>query len=66
MTVVRHGNTKRAPIERLADILTGYFVPVITFLAISTWVIWLGLGLEGVLSDDFLDNSIGGWRASYS
>lgn len=66
MAVVRQGNAKRAPIERLADVLTGYFVPVITLLAISTWVIWLALGLSGVVSNDALANSVGGWRTSPS
>ena len=60
--VVRDGQTKRAPIERLADILTGYFVPTVTLLAISTWIIWLSLGLSGVLPRDYLDKDIGGWR----
>ncbi|TFY75906.1 hypothetical protein EWM64_g8105, partial [Hericium alpestre] len=59
--VVRDGQTKRAPIERVADLLTGYFVPVVTLLAILTWVIWLSLGLGGVLPRDYLDNDVGGW-----
>ena len=59
--VVREGHTRRAPIERLADVLTGYFVPFVTLLAISTWVIWLGLGESGTLPDDYLDLEHGGW-----
>ncbi|KZV72114.1 heavy metal translocatin [Peniophora sp. CONT] len=58
---VREGQTKRAPIERIADVLTGYFVPVVTMLAISTWVIWLGLGYGGALPENYLDNPVGGW-----
>ncbi|KAI0315980.1 heavy metal translocatin [Amylostereum chailletii] len=61
MKVVRDGQTKRAPIERLADLLTGYFVPVVTALAISTWVIWLALGESGALPRDYLDTDVGGW-----
>lgn len=61
VAVVREGQTKRAPVERVADILTGYFVPVITLIAISTFVIWLGLGQSGSLPSDYLDNSQGGW-----
>jgi cation transport ATPase len=60
--VVREGQTRRAPIERAADLLTGYFVPVVTLLAIATWVIWLCLGQSGALPSDYLDISIGGWR----
>ncbi|THH19785.1 hypothetical protein EW146_g1467 [Bondarzewia mesenterica] len=59
--VVRDGQTKRAPIERLADILTGYFVPLVTLFAISTWVIWLALGVSGTLPRDYLDKDVGGW-----
>lgn len=60
---VREGQTKRAPIERLADSLTSYFVPAITALAIITWIIWLSLGISGVLPDNYLDghHSQGGW-----
>ncbi|OAP63425.1 hypothetical protein AYL99_02652 [Fonsecaea erecta] len=61
VNVVREGQAKRAPIERIADILTGYFVPVITLIAITTWVIWMGLGLSGTLPRAWLDVSRGGW-----
>jgi hypothetical protein len=63
--VVRDGQTKRAPIERVADTLTGYFVPVVTLLAICTWAIWLGLGYGGILPSDYLDTPIGGWGRHY-
>jgi cation transport ATPase len=49
--VVRKGQTKRAPVERVANILTGYFVPVITLITISTFVIWFGLGQCRVLPE---------------
>ncbi|RYO14587.1 Copper-exporting P-type ATPase A [Alternaria arborescens] len=58
---VRRGQAKRAPIERIADVLTGYFVPVVTLLAIVTWVTWLGLGVSGRLPDAWLDVPEGGW-----
>ncbi|KAJ9610526.1 hypothetical protein H2200_005303 [Cladophialophora chaetospira] len=61
VNVVREGQAKRAPIERIADILTGYFVPVITLIAIVTWVIWLALGLSGTLPRAWLDVNRGGW-----
>lgn len=59
--VVREGQTRRAPIERVADVITGYFVPVVTLLAILTWVIWLALGESGALPPDYLDIEVGGW-----
>jgi Cu+-exporting ATPase len=49
--VVREGQTRRAPIERVADVLTSYFVPFITLIAVSTWIIWLALGLSGALPE---------------
>ena len=62
--VVREGQTRRAPIERVADLLTGYFVPVVTALAIITWIVWLALGLSGALPRDYLDRPVGGWSKS--
>ncbi|KAF9052122.1 E1-E2 ATPase-domain-containing protein [Panaeolus papilionaceus] len=59
--VVRQGQTKRAPIERFADLITSYFVPVITALAISTWIIWLSIGLSGKLGNDTVAGMPGGW-----
>ncbi|KAI1111675.1 heavy metal translocating P-type ATPase [Nemania sp. NC0429] len=43
--VVREGQTKRAPMEKVADTLVAYFVPVITLIAVATWITWLALGL---------------------
>ena len=59
--VVREGQTRRAPLERVADQITGYFVPVITLLAVITWLVWLILGFSGALPADYLDIEVGGW-----
>ena len=61
IAVVRGGQAKRAPVERFADIVTSYFTPVITLIAVSTWIIWLALGQSGVLPRDWLDVDQGGW-----
>lgn len=61
VAAVREGQLHRAPIERVADTLTSVFVPVITLLAILTWVLWFVLGYVGILPEDYLDISIGGW-----
>ena len=61
VAVVREGQTKRAPVERVVDIVTGYFVPVITALAIITFVLWLSLGESGALSHSYLGQQQGGW-----
>lgn len=36
-------------------------MPTITYIALLTWMIWLGLGEGGVLSSSYLDVGIGGW-----
>ncbi|KIO11799.1 hypothetical protein M404DRAFT_7161 [Pisolithus tinctorius Marx 270] len=59
--VVREGQARRAPIERVADAVTGIFVPIVTLLAITTWVIWLSLGYSGALPRSYLDINTGGW-----
>ncbi|KAH7410609.1 P-type ATPase-like protein [Cadophora sp. MPI-SDFR-AT-0126] len=60
---VREGQTRRAPMERIADTLTGYFVPCVTLIAITTWLVWLGLGLSGTLPRGYLGHDSGGWVA---
>lgn len=59
--VIREGQGKRAPMERIADLLTAYFVPMIVLVAIITFIIWLALGISGSLPNDYLDVEFGGW-----
>ncbi|KAI9843948.1 MAG: hypothetical protein M1837_005989 [Sclerophora amabilis] len=59
--VVREGQTRRAPIERVADMITSHFVPLVVLFAISTWIIWLSLGLSGTLPEDYLNITTGSW-----
>lgn len=61
IAVVREGQTKQAPMERIADSITAYFVPIITLLAIVTFFVWLGLGQSGFLDQKYLTNPTGGW-----
>jgi P-type Cu+ transporter len=61
ITVVREGQSKRASIERAVDSLTAHFVPVITLIAIITFITWVTLALSGALPADFLDSSHMGW-----
>ena len=61
VNVVREGQNRHAPIERIADRVTAYFVPIICFLAVTTWVVWLVLGTSGSLPEEYLDISEGGW-----
>ncbi|KAI1077237.1 heavy metal translocatin [Whalleya microplaca] len=63
VNIVREGQTKRAPMEKVADLLTAYFVPVVTLIAVLTWLIWLSLGLSGAIPEHFLMESSRGWVA---
>ena len=62
---VREGQTRRAPVERIADTLTAYFVPFVTLIAVLTWIVWLSLGYSGALPQDYLGSDTGSW-ASWS
>ena len=61
ISVVREGQAKRAPVERVVDTITGYFVPVITLLAVITFVVWLLLGTLGALQSRNIMPQQGGW-----
>ncbi|SCU83452.1 LAME_0C05226g1_1 [Lachancea meyersii CBS 8951] len=58
---VRDGQLKKAPVEKLADSLTSFFVPLIVLIAIITWIIWISLGFSGRLPPHYLDIDVGGW-----
>jgi P-type Cu+ transporter len=42
--LVRQAQASRAPIQRLADTVSGYFVPAVIAIAIATFAIWLTAG----------------------
>ncbi|MDF2435329.1 MAG: P-type Cu+ transporter [Mucilaginibacter sp.] len=44
--MVEQAQGSRAPIQRLADVITGYFVPVVLMLAVATFTGWRLLGPE--------------------
>jgi Cu+-exporting ATPase len=44
--MVTEAQRSRAPIQKLADIVSGYFVPAVVLIAIVTFVIWIGWGPE--------------------
>ncbi|CEL00933.1 Putative Cation transport ATPase [Aspergillus calidoustus] len=62
ISAVREGQVRRAPIERTADLITGYFVPLITIIAVLDWIIWLSLGVSGRLPLSWLEGGAGGWE----
>ncbi|KAI1090472.1 heavy metal translocatin [Rostrohypoxylon terebratum] len=61
VAIVREGQAQPSHIQDLATRLTKYFVPLITLIAIVTWLVWLILGLSGMIPGHFLDVSSGGW-----
>ncbi len=42
--MVKSAQSSRAPIARLADIVSSYFVPIVLMLAILTFVVWFVIG----------------------
>ncbi len=47
--MVAQAQRSRAPIQRLADVVSGWFVPAVVVVAVVTFVIWLILGPEPAL-----------------
>ncbi len=43
--MVSEAQSSRAPIQRLADVVSGYFVPIVLMLAAATFVVWFNLGM---------------------
>ena len=46
VTMVAEAQRSRAPIQRLADVVAGYFVPAVIVIAIVTFVVWALAGPE--------------------
>jgi len=47
--LVEEAQGSKAPVQRLADVISGYFVPVVIGIAIVTFVVWFFLGPEPTL-----------------
>jgi Cu+-exporting ATPase len=44
ITLVRQAQASKAPIQRLADAVSGYFVPAVMGIAIATFAVWFTAG----------------------
>jgi P-type Cu+ transporter len=53
--MVTEAQRSRAPIQRLADIVSGWFVPLVVLAAIATFVAWALVGPEPRLSHAFVN-----------
>ncbi|PVH98343.1 copper-transporting ATPase 2 [Periconia macrospinosa] len=59
--LVQEAQTSRAPIQRVADTIAGYFVPIIITLGLSTFVAWMVLShVLPYPPKVFLDHASGG------
>ncbi len=47
--LVQEAQGSKAPIQRLADLVSSYFVPVVIILAIFTFIVWYNFGPNPVL-----------------
>lgn len=48
--LVQDAQGSKAPIQRLADVIAGYFVPIVISIAIATFVIWFNFGPSPALT----------------
>ncbi len=48
--MVSTAQRSRAPIQRLADVVAGYFVPAVVFVAIVTFIVWSLVGPKPALA----------------
>jgi Cu+-exporting ATPase len=46
VTMVAEAQRSRAPIQKLADVVAGYFVPVVLLIAVATFAVWSLVGPE--------------------
>jgi Cu+-exporting ATPase len=53
--LVRDAQGSKAPIQRMADVIASYFVPIVISIAIATFVIWFVFGPKPALTFSLLN-----------
>jgi Cu+-exporting ATPase len=53
--LVQDAQGSKAPIQRLADVIAGYFVPAVISIAVLTFVVWMAFGPAPALSRALLN-----------
>lgn len=53
--MVHDASRSRAPIQKLADMVSGYFVPVVVFISIFTFVVWAVWGPDPAYAFAFVN-----------
>ena len=46
--MVNDASRSRAPIQKLADTVSGYFVPIVVLISIITFIVWVAFGPEPI------------------
>ena len=46
VAMVAQAQRSRAPIQKLADVVSGYFVPAVVAIAVATFLVWAAVGPE--------------------
>jgi Cu+-exporting ATPase len=55
VAMVAEAQRSRAPIQKLADIVAGYFVPIVVLVAVATFAIWATIGPEPRLAHGLIN-----------